>query len=262
MGPQLSAGVRNEAGEFFIGGLSTGAYHFAVTSSLGEVFHGDVLTLAESSTLMMTLGENTQIGTFQYPSTFPDVPAEWEFAREVEWLVAEGITTGYPDGTFQPWNSVNRDAMAAFLYRLAGEPQVDLPPESPFTDVDPGDMFYKEIVWLESTGISTGWDMGDGTAQFRALLPVNRDAMAAFLHRFAGPTGEQPTESPFVDITRKHGVLRRDPLACVHRHTYRMGHGGRHRRIPSRRADCPGCHGGLPVPVRGAFRPGMILVRN
>ena len=40
------------------------------------------------------------------------------------------IATGYPDGTFRPWNSVNRDAMAAFMYRLAGEPEVTLPAES------------------------------------------------------------------------------------------------------------------------------------
>ena len=52
-------------------------------------------------------------------------------------------------------------------------------------DVKPTDPYYKEITWLGSTGISTGWD--DGT--FRPWEPINRDAMAAFLYRFVDNLG-------------------------------------------------------------------------
>ncbi len=49
------------------------------------------------------------------------------FYKEIEWMKAQGITTGYSDGTFRPSAPVNRDAMAAFFYRAAGSPHVDLP---------------------------------------------------------------------------------------------------------------------------------------
>jgi hypothetical protein len=52
-----------------------------------------------------------------FPS-FPDVPTSHPFYKEIEWLVAAGITTGFPDGNFRPGAEVSRQAMAAFLHRL------------------------------------------------------------------------------------------------------------------------------------------------
>ncbi|OWY62082.1 hypothetical protein B7486_60330, partial [cyanobacterium TDX16] len=49
--------------------------------------------------------------------TFPDVPFSHPFSSEVEWLVSEGIASGYDDGTYRPTASVSRGAMAAFLFR-------------------------------------------------------------------------------------------------------------------------------------------------
>lgn len=113
-------------------------------------------------------------------SPFRDVPVGSQFYAEITWLAANGISTGWPDGTFRPLNTVQRDAMAAFLYRLAGKPRWTPPAVSPFRDVATGSQFYPEITWLAARGISTGWP--DGT--FRPLLPVARNAMAAFLYRF------------------------------------------------------------------------------
>ena len=58
------------------------------------------------------------------------------------------------------------------------------PAGSPFVDVATDNQFYREISWLAESGISTGWD--DGT--FRPVQPVARDAMAAFMLRFANLT--------------------------------------------------------------------------
>jgi peptidoglycan/xylan/chitin deacetylase (PgdA/CDA1 family) len=49
--------------------------------------------------------------------TFSDVPAGAPFYNEIRWLASTGITTGFPDGTYRPSTAINRDAMAAFLYR-------------------------------------------------------------------------------------------------------------------------------------------------
>ncbi|MFP5359227.1 MAG: family 43 glycosylhydrolase [Actinomycetes bacterium] len=128
-----------------------------------------------------------------------------EHAAAIGWLAAEGISTGWSTASgqeFRPLAQIKRDAMAAFLYRYAGSPEVTLPAESPFVDVSPTSTeFYEEIVWMFQEGISTGWETSEGR-QFRPLAPVKRDAMAAFLYRYAGePSWTDPGESPFVDVT-------------------------------------------------------------
>ncbi|WP_341730020.1 S-layer homology domain-containing protein [Brooklawnia sp.] len=52
---------------------------------------------------------------------------------------------------------------------------------SPFTDITPSDQFFAQVMWLHSTGISTGWSDGS----YRPVTPVMRDAMAAFLYRLS-----------------------------------------------------------------------------
>ena len=54
-----------------------------------------------------------------------------------------------------------------------------------FSDVPSGSTFYKEIEWLSTTGITTGFAQPSGPPQFRPTAPVTRQAMAAFLHRFS-----------------------------------------------------------------------------
>jgi hypothetical protein len=140
------------------------------------------------------------------PSPFSDVPGNAQFFTEINWLAAQGISTGWLETngtrTYRPGLAVNRDAMATFMYRLAGSPAFTPPATSPFIDVTPQTQFYKEITWLASQGISTGWDEGNGNRSFRPLQPVNRDAMAAFMYRFNGsPAYTAPGISPFADVT-------------------------------------------------------------
>ena len=46
-------------------------------------------------------------------------PSHWAY-NYIKWLYDNGITTGYPDNTYRPSNTVQRDEMAAFLQRQAG----------------------------------------------------------------------------------------------------------------------------------------------
>ncbi|WP_169309994.1 S-layer homology domain-containing protein [Aeromicrobium marinum] len=127
------------------------------------------------------------------------------FAYEIDWLASTGITTGYDDGTFRPGQPVLREQMAAFLYRLetlrlGEEPWVDMPEESPFTDVPETHEFYREMVWLEQEGITTGYDNGDETISFRPSEPVLREQMAAFLYRFDFQDFTSEGEPTFNDV--------------------------------------------------------------
>lgn len=118
---------------------------------------------------------------------FADVADGTQFFDEIQWMATENISTGWAEAngtkTYRPLQPVKRDAMAAFMYRLASSPAFSAPKKSPFTDVAKTSQFYEEISWLASTGISTGWNEGSGKT-YRPLTAVNRDAMAAFMNRF------------------------------------------------------------------------------
>ncbi len=121
-------------------------------------------------------------------SGFSDVGEDHAFATPIAWLAEEEIADGYADGTFGPGRAVTRQAAAAFLHRLAGEPMVE-GDGSGFTDVDGDHPFAEAIGWMSEAEIAEGY--GDGT--FRPAHVVTRQAAAAFLHRFEGEPVPGPT---------------------------------------------------------------------
>ena len=186
--------------EYLVGGnvVAAGTYPGSGTVTVTAKAITDYV-LAEGATT-----EWSQVfKTTPAPVVFADLPVGAQFFDEISWLASQGISTGWTEAdgskSFRPVQAVNRDAMAAFMYRLAGSPEFSAPAVSPFADITPSTQFYKEITWLASQGISTGWVEADGSKTFRPVQPVNRDAMAAFMYRFAG----KPTfvdSQVFVDV--------------------------------------------------------------
>jgi hypothetical protein len=155
--------------------------------------------------------ENTYALTATYASepgcddgesgVFPDVSADHPFCPDIEWLVAEGITGGFPDGGFHPSAAVTRQSMAAFLYRYAGSPAFTPPGTPSFTDVPASHPFYDEIEWLAASGVTGGFADGG----FLPSAAVTRQSMAAFLYRYAGsPTFTPPGSPSFDDVALTH----------------------------------------------------------
>ena len=130
---------------------------------------------------------------------FSDVPTDHAFCSYISWLKVNGISNGFEDGTYRPENNVTRQAMAAFLTRIA-----DADPEpcisEPFIDVPVSHPFCPEITWMATEGITTGY--ADGT--FRPVANVTRQAMAAFLARLAEADPEPCTSAPFDDVPVDH----------------------------------------------------------
>ncbi|MFT4232375.1 MAG: S-layer homology domain-containing protein [Leucobacter sp.] len=125
---------------------------------------------------------------FGSPNTFfPDVLENHKFFTEIEWMGNSGLSTGIPQANggaplYKPSQSVTREAMAAFLYRLEGA-DYSAPKTSPFADVQPGDKFYKEITWMYAQGYTTGKSQPSGKPIFDPKGKVSREAMAAFIYR-------------------------------------------------------------------------------
>ncbi|WP_364306743.1 S8 family serine peptidase [Paenarthrobacter nitroguajacolicus] len=138
-------------------------------------------------------------------SPFKDVLTTQQFYKEMSWMADRKISTGWVEAdksvTYRPLAQINRDAMAAFLYRMAGSPEYTPPAQSPFKDVLTTQQFYKEMAWLAETGISSGWTE-NGARLYKPLTPINRDAMAAFLYRLANkPDYVAPPWLPFNDVS-------------------------------------------------------------
>lgn len=145
-------------------------------------------------------GSSYRIGWYQASSMFRDITEQTPHATDVDWLCAESISVGWDTEQgleYRPFAEVARCDMAAFLYRLAGSP--DYEPSSSdwsrFSDVSNATPHAKEILWLASTGVSTGYP--DGT--FKPFTTVTRCDMAAFLHRMAGDSSAAGTQS-FSDV--------------------------------------------------------------
>jgi glucose/arabinose dehydrogenase len=128
------------------------------------------------------------------PPTFPDVPAGHPFFTEVEWLAAEGITVGFPDGTFRPGDATSRGAMAAYLFRSSGSPAFEDPETARFTDVSLTHPYSHDVEWLAAEQVTTGFD--DDT--FRPASPVTRQSMSAFIFRVQHRAPALEVEGDFV----------------------------------------------------------------
>ncbi len=128
---------------------------------------------------------------------FSDVTPETPHYREICWLASVGISKGWDmhDGTFvfRGRDTVKRQDMAAFLHRLAiwklGDNAPEGGTENIFVDVTApdaegkgGTSHYEDILWLASTGVTTGWNTDHGK-EYRGMNDVWRQDMAAFLHR-------------------------------------------------------------------------------
>lgn len=144
---------------------------------------------------------------FRISLPFTDLPEETPHFEESMSVAHAGVAEGWAESdgtrTFRPYNTVTRADMAAFLFRMARNWDVDgadddwsptASQKAAFVDVDATTPHAREIWWLASEGISEGWKVGS-SAEFRPYDPVVRQDMAAFLFRLAKVAGKGGADS-------------------------------------------------------------------
>lgn len=186
-GPQLKCDLTSSTGPFELNYLATDVY--GNKSNAGTV---SVVRKASDPII----------------SCYDDVTINNTFLTEIDWACKTGMSKGWQNPPsertlFKPGEPVQRAAAAAFLYRMAGEPEFTAPKTSPFKDVNTSHPLFKEIAWAVSEDITKGWD--DGT--FRPHLDINRDALIAFMARFEKAQVSKPKNQQFTDVAVN------DPLA-------------------------------------------------
>jgi len=116
---------------------------------------------------------------FPYSSTphFIDVPIDhWAF-KYIQKMYEEGITTGYPDGTYRPSLNVSRAQMATFIIRALFGDFFNYTLTAYFSDVADTHWAFKYVQKMYDEGITTGY--ADGT--YRPSQDISRAQMATFI---------------------------------------------------------------------------------
>ena len=118
-----------------------------------------------------------------YQGTFTDVAEGQWYTPYVETLAAQGVTTGYLDGTYRPDSTVSRAEMAVFLVRAFSVGTIP-PATGVFSDVALTAWYADEAEKIYADGITLGCNTNP--LSYCPLDPVRRDAMASFLARALG----------------------------------------------------------------------------
>ena len=116
-------------------------------------------------------------------SPFSDVPKTHAFYNAILWGSQEGITKGYPDGTFGINRNVSRSECMMFLWRLRGKPAPKAVSVSPFKDVPKNHAFYNAILWGAQKKITNGYTSGPKKGTFGINENCTRGAIVTFLYR-------------------------------------------------------------------------------
>jgi len=132
------------------------------------------VTRAEMAVVLLR-GMGVTIPPIDGSHPFSDITGHWAEAY-IEELFDQGITGGYPDGTYQPESLFTRAEMAVFLLRGIGVSPPPLDGSHPFTDINLhwAEIFIEELF---DQGITGGYP--DGT--YRPENQVTRAEMAVFL---------------------------------------------------------------------------------
>ena len=134
-----------------------------------DIFSPDVvMTRAMFVTVLHRLDEGRKKpGASSQPAvqgrTFSDVQSGWWYTDAVQWATANGMITGYDDGTFRPDAPLTREQMAAIIYRYASYEGLNMAsgggPYDTFPDKgDVSDYAVAAMRWVVSRGVINGSD--------------------------------------------------------------------------------------------------------
>lgn len=118
------------------------------------------------------------------PVSFTDVSCESWYYDPVTFVAAEGIMTGYADGSgsFGAAAYIERQDAALLLYRYLADGETA--PSHGFSDVEAGAYYEAAVDWCAANGIFTGYQ--DGSNEFGVGDPLTREDLMVVLYRIAG----------------------------------------------------------------------------
>ena len=146
------------------------------------------------SLLIIAILLNSQaVLAVQNQSTFSDVDANHPQYTYIMWLYDKGVVGGYPDGTFQPDNCVNRAEFLKMLYTTLGKSSQSVQ-QNPFSDVIQDSWYYPFVISAYQDGIIQGYP--DGTFKPEQCVSKPEALKMAVEAYFPGISESFPTTGP------------------------------------------------------------------
>jgi len=145
-----------------------------------ESFVGYIKDIATSYSLNED-GERIDDVIAEY-TIFTDVGEDHQYAVAIEYLKDNGIINGYPDGSFQPDQEVNRAEILKMLLLGFGYDVPEADSENPFSDVETGSWYEGYVLYAYDLEIIAGY--ADET--FKPAQNVNKVEFLKILTRSYG----------------------------------------------------------------------------
>ncbi len=120
----------------------------------------DTLNRAMLATIIYRLAGSPAVSASGNGAAYADVTASTWYSDAIAWASANGIVTGYTDGTFRPDAEITRQELAAMLYRYAGFASYDVTKKNDlaaYTDKSEiGSWALESIEWANAEALVNG----------------------------------------------------------------------------------------------------------
>ena len=115
--------------------------------------------------------------------SYGDVDTSAWYHKAVDYVLVNGLMSGYGNGVFGPNDHLSRAQLCQILYNKEGRPAVT--GGSAFTDVANGAWYFDAVTWAAENGIVGGY----GGGLFGPEDNITREQLAAILYRYAQAKG-------------------------------------------------------------------------
>ena len=132
---------------------------------------------------------------FVFENPFDDVLESDYFYNAVMWALDLEITAGVDATHFGPHQDCTREQIVTFLWKSQGSPKTEEQNNS-FTDVKPGQYYYKAVIWALENKITAGI----GNQLFGVGYSCTREQAVTFLWKAVGASEPQTTGNQFSDV--------------------------------------------------------------
>ena len=114
---------------------------------------------------------------------FTDVNTSAWYHEAVDYVLVNGLMSGYGNGLFGPEDNLSRAQLCQIIYNLEGQPATTS--GSAFADIADGAWYADAVTWAAEKGIVGGY----GGGLFGPEDNITREQLAAILYRYAQTKG-------------------------------------------------------------------------
>lgn len=125
--------------------------------------------------------------------SYRDVDTSAWYHEAVDYVLVNGLMSGYGNGVFGPNDHLSRAQLCQILYNKEGRPAVT--GSSVFTDVAGTAWYADAVIWANANGVVGGY----GGGLFGPDDPITREQLAAILWRYAGSPESSHSLDAFTD---------------------------------------------------------------